>query len=558
MVKKCLALLASLLIFSAPAFGVEEVCGDGLDNDSSGGDLACPSPDGDHDGYTTDGTGLGYDCDDTSMFMPAQPWTRDGCSGLQAKKCNTSTGAYGSCTTPTEGSTNYYIDATSGSDANPCSFASPCLTFLKFSQYITASPPGGYIDLAAGRTVWILNGTLDETYTDGALTRPSIYTRRSGSSGNPIRIWAPLSSGVPSVTVDPLACDGTPMCPAMALIGNSYVDVRGLIISGGYHDGTVDVEGAGIASDGDNHTIAGNWIKDNNGPNGSNPAGINVSDAPTGWAITQNRLNDNRDTAAGVNENETQIVMFAGTGNDVSYNVVYNTAAYTDANNAAGCIKWKHGQDGASNTITHNRLWNCFQTAIGSGNSGTTISRNLILDSERGIFLQNFGGSTYVKNNVVEYNTIKSAQGFFEHNPEISGGTNAVNTFRYNIYQSSDAAYGNEDSVFTIWTYSDADGWTTHHLGGYISINNNCYYNSAATALNFCLSCADGGLGGNYTFANWKATPGYDTTSFNENPTLDTYHRATATNCDDWGWLQATAGGGGGSQKWKCLLFGVC
>lgn len=549
---KYLASLLAVLLLVTPALAVEEICGDGLDNDSSGGDLPCPSPDADHDGYTTDGTGLGYDCDDSSMFLPAMPWTRDGCTGLQAKKCNTATGAYGSCTTPTEGSTNYYIDATSGNDANPCSFASPCLTFLKFSQYISASPPGGYIDLAAGRTVWVFNGTLDETYTDGSTVRPSIYTRRSGSSGNPIRIWAPLSSNAPSVTVNPAACDGTPQCPAVSLITNSYVDIRGLNITGGFHDGTVDIEGAGISSDGDNHTIVANHVYDNEGPNSSNPCGISLADSPTNMIVTHNRVHDNYDRTAGTNQNEKQICAYTGTGNDISYNVVYNTAGITDANNAAGCIWWKHGQATATNTITHNRLWNCKEVAIGSMNDGTRINHNLVLDSDFGVWLfWDWAGSYYVRDSIVEYNTFKNTLAF-RVDPEIVAGSPESHIFRYNIYVDDASGYGNESSVITVHPYGTNANFTTWHTGGFYTINSNCYYNTGV-ALEFGLYESGEASGAAYSFTNWKGTAGYDTASFNENPTLDSYHRATSTNCRNWGWLQTSGGGGGGANA-SCLI----
>lgn len=557
MVKRWLALLF-LVLTAANAYAVEEICGDGLDNDSSGGDLPCPEPDKDLDGYTTDGTGLGYDCDDNSMFMPAQPWTRDGCSGLQAKKCNTATGSYGACTTPTEGATNYYIDATSGNDANACSFASPCLTFLKFSQYISASPPGGYIDLAAGRTVWVFNGTLDETYTDGSTVRPSIYTRRSGSSGSPIRIWAPLSSNAPSVVVDPAACDGTPYCPAMSFIANNYVDVRGFVIQGGFHEGTVDgVEGAGISTDGDNHVFSANWVKNNEGPNGSNPCGISIADSPSNVSVDHNRVNDNYDRTASKNVNEKQICGYTGTGNSVTYNVVYNTAAKTDANDAAGCIWWKHGQDSASNTIAYNRMWNCWDSSIGTMNSGTWIHHNLIVDSDPIWPFYDWAGSYYVKGNIIEYNTLKNTRAY-RIDPDLVSGTPTANTYRYNVVNDNSGSYSGETSFITIHPYGTNANYTTWYTGGLYSINNNCYYNSAATALSFNLYASGESSGNTYNWTTWRSTAGFDASSFNENPTLDSYHRATSTNCKNWGWLQAPAAGGSGRPKWSCMFFGVC
>lgn len=562
-----ISVILGILLFSHAAYAVEEICGNMLDDDSTGGDLPCPSPDGDQDGYTTDGTGLGYDCDDTSYFMPAMPWTKDGCTGNQAKKCNTGTGAYGSCTTPTEGATNYYVHCDTGSDSNDCSFVNPCLSLLKFSQYFDpGDEPAGYLGFAANETVWLLGGTCTETYSFNGVTHPAFYSRQSGTSGNDIRVYGVLSNGMPAGKIDVSAtCDGTPMCPAASLAAEpDYWDIRGIEFTGGTHDGTVNSEGGGIATDADNVRFYANWVHDNKGPNSSNPAGLNVSVAATNWDIAANRFNDNYDRAAGVSLNETQIDLFSGSGNIVRYNRIYNTAVTTDANNAAQCFRAKHGQASGGTEIHHNQFWNCREAAVGSGNSNTNMHHNLILDSDRWFFAQNFGGPTYTTGNIIEYNTAKNA-GFAEYIPEVTTGNPADNIVRFNVYQDDDNAYGDEDSVWTLATYGTDALYTTWWTGGAncggntcLEFETNCYYNSAATALNFCVWCSESGaqnLGTDYNFAGWQGQ-GRDDTGFNENPLLDQYHRATSTNCDDWGWLTVPVGGGGGNEPDMLLLEG--
>ena len=70
-------LIAVLLLTAAPAFGaVGEICGDGIDNDASGGDAACAEPDKDRDGYPSSSAytgpyGSAVDCDDTNRDVPS-------------------------------------------------------------------------------------------------------------------------------------------------------------------------------------------------------------------------------------------------------------------------------------------------------------------------------------------------------------------------------------------------------------------------------------------------------------------------------------------------------
>lgn len=527
-----------------------DICGNMIDDDFTGGDLACPSPDGDNDGYTTDGSGAGddFDCDDTDRRIPAVPWVMTGCSGGQAKLCNTATGVYGSCTTPTiETGTQYYINFDTGTDGGACSFASPCKTFLQFVSYFDpGDEPTGYHSLAAADTVWFLGGTDTSTYLYDGNTMGFFLRGKNGTSGDHITLIAPIGS---TSKLSPTVCDGTPTCTPMTLETSSYIDVFGLELTHGF--GTnARLEGGGLASDGDNSKVVGAKIHDNNGPNSENPCGLNIAQSPSGWTISHNLIYDNWDTAAGVNENERGICLFGGTGNAVNRNVIYNTRVKSDANNAAGCLVWKHGSDAATNEIAYNVLWNCFQTAIGTNNSGTHIHHNRVFDSDRGIFVQDFAGTHYDKDELIEYNTFVNA-GFFELNPDISSGSPEINTMQYNIYVDQDSSYGSSDSVVTIYEFGTDAHYTTWFTGGFYVIDANCYYNSAGTALRFGLYESTSGaqtLGSSHTFATWQGTAGFDANSFVEDPLLNTYHQATAANCDEWGWSAPTGGGGGGAQ----------
>lgn len=59
-----LTVLAPIIALATPP----EICGDGVDNDGSGSDLACPAPDADNDLYRSTSIG-GKDCDDNDRYI---------------------------------------------------------------------------------------------------------------------------------------------------------------------------------------------------------------------------------------------------------------------------------------------------------------------------------------------------------------------------------------------------------------------------------------------------------------------------------------------------------
>ena len=73
-----------------------------------------------------------------------------------------------------------------------------------------------------------------------------------------------------------------------------------------------------------------------------------------------------------------------------------------------------------------------------------------------------------------------------------------------------------------------------------LAINNNCYFNTAGTALKFSLFAANGGsygsLGALHTLSGWQ-TKGYDTSSVTSNPQLDAYTAPANSSCVNFGWL---------------------
>lgn len=553
-IRKAIFQALTLLLLAGPAVAaLPEIPCNGIDDDGAGGDQSGPVNDADCDGFTLDGTGTrGYDCDDTNSRIPAVKWVMTGCSGQQVKVCNILDGTYSACGTPSNTGSNYYLDFDDGSNSNDCSFATPCKDHRMVDTYYDSGDrPAGWKDLAAQTTVWFLDNLDTSTFLFNGQKRGLNLRNESGTAGSPIRFVCPIGSGA---GISPTGCNSGTPCPAVTFETSDYVEIYGCTISGGYGDG-VPIEGSGIAGDADYGKIIGNDITANFGSPGSNTAGINLSISPIDWTVTDNLIHNNYDTTAGTAENERQAVFFTPTGLDFGYNRVYMPVVYTDSNDSASGVVIKHGNSTGSNRIHHNIMWQLRDEAIGGGGAGLTVERNLIVNSERWIWAQNFGGVTYTRDWVVQDNTIYSnlssggwAQFDAENN---SGGYGTSFIGRRNVYVVADTGYGDDDAVVTLGTYQ-ADAVRTAFLSsGIFQWNQNCYYNSAATTLQFCDYCnnSTGGPTGTLrTYAQWQSL-GLDAASFVKNPVLDTTMRATDADCDDWGWLRVTEFGGGSSSS---------
>lgn len=177
---------------SCPAGYMDAVIGNGCDKKA-------PGVDQDDDGYTSDGS-LGTagttwkDCDDTDKLIYPGVYTTKGCTGGQYHKCQTD-GTYSACTSSTlaEGAhANYYIDCTSGNDANAGTYASPFKTLGKVSGGSGAAGlPSSPVTLQADDYVYVIGGTCNTTISASGATGASGLAVLgeidvSGTSGHPI------------------------------------------------------------------------------------------------------------------------------------------------------------------------------------------------------------------------------------------------------------------------------------------------------------------------------------------------------------------------------------
>lgn len=540
MLQKIIALVLLFCVIpltAQRAVAVQEICGDGIDNDSSGGDASCLGNDADDDGYTSD-----VDCDDNNRYIYPNVYVATGCPDGY-RKCQ-SDGTYTSCTangaTPlceaTGGGSCYYFDFVNGSNSNAGTYAAPFKDYLMITYwYDSGDPekPAGAFDPIGGDVFYFLNGTYTTKYTNDAYGNQAFMLRgRNGTSSNKIVI-----KNYPghSPVFNPGFNSGT-QGSSVHFFQSSYLVLKGIEITGAYAGGSTD-EGGGIRLDDvDNSEFANLWIHDNRGAHSNNPSGFHSATGGSNNTLHHSRLNDNRDASAGSNENETQIVFFTGTGNRIHHNVIYNTAPISDSNDKSGCFKQKHGSSTGTLEVDHNILFNCEYSAIGTGTAGSNLHHNRIFDSDFAFGILDWGGTSHFNNNTITYNTVSNGL-FLRYDPvdDYSAiGTMAINN---NVANGTGAAEVADSAMLNFHTYGNNADLTAMTTPGNLTVTNNCWYNDG-TALGICLFCNNTTGGSNGTLHDWSGWTGagYDSGSFNEDPVFNARDRATASNCDTKGW----------------------
>lgn len=559
---KLLGAILTALLFTTSAHAIPDACGHGapavaksMGNCPAGYTesrydtdycwLNCPEPDKDWDGYTVD-----RDCDDLDRDVYGGMVVGcDAGSGANSgwRLCQEN-GNFTACTANSStpftchsgsGETRYYNWAT-GSNSNDCSYASPCKDYLKFTYFYDsgdADKPSGHENPEAGDCEVFMDGTYTTNYTNDIQGQEGLTLRSiSGDSTNLIRI-----RNYPGHNpVFKPSCNSGARCSPIRLQAVSWIRVIGITLEG-VSDG--NIAGLNIQG-GDDVSIYNLSISDVDAIEDDNGSGLICTDCNRFYAYNF-RGWDNFERGAmsgGTDANDRQAVLFNGVDNEFHYPVMFNTAAITDANSHAACIGYKHGSATGFFKVHNGIFWNCAHTAIGSGTNGSDIKYNRVYDSAWGVRLADFGGPTYNANNVVEYNTFINSR-YIEYLPVSTYGTIGSVVARYNVVKDNSASYGNETALFLLATYGSDTLYGEIHSPETMTLNSNCFYNSEATALQFCDFCANGGAYGSegalYTFANWQAQ-GFEAASVNGDPALDAYDRALSGSCNAWGYWQLT------------------
>ncbi len=302
------------LLFAGQVLAYTEICGNGIDDDSSGGDASCPSPDTDGDGFTSTGATGVYedsfgvkttktDCDDTNFFVYPGVYRFCDPAGVETEgyqKCQDD-GSFTTCvanaTTPlceaTGGGSCYYVDAAGGLDANAGTFAAKWQTLSKIASS----------GLAANNVVYLFDGTYTGTLNIGTTNNFTIKEY----------------PGEASVILDPSCTSGSPCDYNIQVLGATGVRIEGITVRETYQ--TAAVEGGGIRFDGTTSSIVARLTGYNHdGENGTNTAGIYLKGDANNNSLHHNDLWDNFNRAQPRNENNRQIVIFTGTGNHIQLN----------------------------------------------------------------------------------------------------------------------------------------------------------------------------------------------------------------------------------------------
>lgn len=520
---------------------------------NTGCDLKCPELDKDNDGYNSTATagnaGTNYkDCDDNNrLIFPGNYYACDCGTGANSgyHLCQTD-GTYGTCTCTattvlcekTGTGVCKYINADTGDDTNAGTYAAPYKTLGKVAGGSVGTPPASPYTLQAGDVVYLVGNTNHTTqYSDGSANIFAQFAA-SGDATNKIRI-----KRYPGSTASITAASGRGFNNA----GSSYYI---------YEDLDFDIDGKNIDVYGNYIEIKRCYFHDGGMSGNDNESGVYINSS-THANIHHNFFKDIFPASGNAgNVGCVNIINDHGTGGDhtVNFNTMWYTASpeITECVEDAmcgDCVRMKHGTDTAdagTNTIAWNSMIQCNLGAT-IHTSNVTFKRNKVIHSiGYGI---KFDGSTDATGNegeVVEYNTFLNSQGLEWSYPSYTVNESVI--WRHNVISDNLASYtcGLANAPVRIDPYGSDAQLSTFETGTYLTAEDNCYYN-ASTAVLFDYYCVGAGGGGHgpagaagdiYSFANWKATEGYDTAgSYEENPTFDSYYRATAANCDDKGWL---------------------
>lgn len=499
-----------------------------------------PAPDADGDGYTTDGTREGYDCDDSDDTIWGGSLTHKGCSAGQFRVCGTN-GTYGTCKNLSDlatsdlsglapGITSLFWVSPSGVTTSGCgTYANPCsILCLSFGNGLACDA----WTIEAGHAIIYRGGTYNQSFDYYGITRQLNFRKDGTSSNRILHLAAPEST---QAVLTNVGTSGTPS-EGFTWFSAPYNTIAGFECTGGY----VSKGCLTISFESNNIKFIGNKVHNTQGNAPSNNfAGIYHEDAVPNVELINNRVYDNYDPSNLDSINGSQVNFFRPDYSVVKYNKIYSTDI--DKRSSRG-LRSKHHNNSTTSVWTNNLIANFRGSCIETGQPSITIENNLLSgcntnnDAGGAIRFAELGGNAYFTGtSYVRYNTIVNS-GFMDYYPS-------------NIY----AAIGDDyltvshniifDNRGTSYPADIADGMVTlgHYIGGALyadmvnsvaSFDNNCYETTTDPFFS-----KGGSSGSTYSsFATWKASSGYDADSFRETLSEDAFYRVTSDNCKNFGW----------------------
>ena len=425
----------------------------------------------------------------------------------------------------------YYIDPANGdNDATGLSDAQAWKTFRNIFTYRGDRRPAYYRQLAAGDTVYVMNGTISEIHRPGddkgaadVTGRPSLMridgddlVSNGGNQAEPIRILAYPGH-------HPLL-DAGYQGDCIVLEHANWIEIAGLRMSRG-----AGGEGGGIKIGGcSDISIHDCEVFDNAGRDNDNCSGLNCGGTKN-VRIYDCVFHDNYDREAadtgGISTwNSTNMVFFSCTGSiEIHDCLIYQTPASDNATNSGAGIKYKHStQDPSSTFEVHRNIFrNCKFFSFQSGSANTHFHHNIIIGGNAAISTQDCGGTTHQVNQIFEYNTIyrplnagtptRIAPAFSYH-PTTSWRNDLFPSdpqnvvFRHNIV-CDNGTYSTENAPITVNPYI-TDALYAAAIPE-LFVDHNTYFSGSGTAFRASLAASTGYggplYGGYYTWEEWRA-----------------------------------------------------
>jgi len=420
---------------------------------------------------------------------------------------------------------DYYINPVDGNDTTGNgSLGSPWKSFANIISYYTSSyRPSGWVDIQAGDTIYLMNGTHntivhpgDGTGPEGGGSQIAYFRHENGNSLNQFHLKAyPGHSPV----IDP-EYNGK----GINIYQCSYWEVEGVEVTNAYSRG-IDL------ADSHHITVHDVHIHDTDGRNDNNICGLEVGNCGA-IEVYNSIFNDNYDRTGeqGHPANSTAMVCFNGFVDGLGGDVIVHDCEFyqtrpTSEISGAG-LKYKHANVNPAavfhvynNTFRNNKFF-----AVASGTANTHVHHNLIVEGGS-IRSVDEGGTTHQNNQLFEYNTIYKSKAF-TFNPT----TNYINedfpndpnniVYRNNIAYDIAASYGSENGIVDVGCYmTDVLYYLTL---GELHFHKNCYYNpnrsaqfNIAAGFNYKPEYAEGGQ---YSFSQWQSIYGYDLDSVETDP----------------------------------------
>ena len=549
-----LALCLAVYCLGLPqdAVAVSEICGDQIDNDGASGDLPCPDPDKDRDGYWTDGLGpnTGTDCDDTQRYDYPGISSQGACDSGEFRTCQ-SDGTYTSCAAMStfscssgSGST-YFID----DDETDCAGTG---AWDDEENWFCFSNTGmaNYHAPVAGDCYVFFSGTYSSSWSSG--TRQIYVNNKDGTSSNKIKIIAAPGHAwwetgeTAGVYITAVGTYSSNVVENLEFEDTDYWEISGLEINGAAGFSNAGI--SWVASS--NHRAYNNHVYNIRADaRNLNLSGLKARAGSNNLEWDHNRAHDNYDATESTAENTSDYLHM----DDDTFNVHDNISYSTISSPFAGWgIKIKHGlAAGTSGSIKRNIIYNKNWAGIGVNPVANTVVENNYLDyvnvrnSGSAIQYKDLGGAGEYKNQILRYNTIRNSP-FVELVPNTDSaaiGSSFID-INHNVVSDNRASYNSDgtEGFFRACYYCDSGLYATVVTGGTIAMDYNCEHNSAAAPLYYTVWGAGAGFSST-SFVNWVAAVaslGWEAHSYSENPAFNVYGQATSTNCADKGWSLTT------------------